>query len=572
MSVNMVDYVKVAYKLQLKLKGVAGRIQKVSANAPAPPPEGLQRRQLHFESVAAQQLQGSLWQSETLHRDPSQLINLAALDALFAQPVAPSPGGARKGAAAGLAGSEGGWVGTTWFPRLETQGSTASLAAAADATLAASGSGSVHGGNAALLRQASSGVLGGVGGSKRAQAVRFIVGGRKAVNIEILLKKLGRPPQVAAAIAELDSRRLPGAIVRELQSNMPEESELDALHAYLDCGGEVADLGPAEQVFAALKEVPRLDQKLQVIIFKGCMSEAAAEVTKPLADILAALEQVQKSPQLRLLLHTVLQLGNTLNAGRRPPSSGIRLSSLRKLADTRSFDGSTTLVHYLVALLSQSAPELLLLGKPGSQLSAVHGAAKHTFSELDAALATLRRGLGAIEQELRAEEHAAVITSRQRGQSSRATETEQEPGLSLSDHAGSMSVALASSTSPGTETGTGACGMSHGSGVVYLEHLRELQAKAAALLGHAEEMLAASRSSAAMALGYLGEGRVQAETVAGREALAREPRRMLGDLDEFLQILQRAHADALRMSVCLASLQGQQGGAAGGQQVESMQQ
>ncbi len=68
--------------------------------------------------------------------------------------------------------------------------------------------------------------------------------------------------------------------------------------------------------------------------------------------------QVQSSPQLQLLLHTVLQLGNTLNAGRRPPSSGIRLSSLRKLADTRSFDGSTTLAHYLAALLSQSAPEV----------------------------------------------------------------------------------------------------------------------------------------------------------------------------------------------------------------------
>lgn len=37
---------------------------------------------------------------------------------------------------------------------------------------------------------------------------------------------------------------------------------------------------------------------------------------------------------------------------------GMRLSSLRKLADTRSFDGSTTLMHYLVALLSQAAPEV----------------------------------------------------------------------------------------------------------------------------------------------------------------------------------------------------------------------
>lgn len=50
--------------------------------------------------------------------------------------------------------------------------------------------------------------------------------------------------------------------------------------------------------------------------------------------------------------------GNTLNSGRKPPQGGIKLSSLRKLADTRSFDGRTTLVHYLVALLSQSAPEV----------------------------------------------------------------------------------------------------------------------------------------------------------------------------------------------------------------------
>lgn len=32
---------------------------------------------------------------------------------------------------------------------------------------------------------------------------------RKAVNIEILLRKLGSPSQVAQAIAELDTARLP---------------------------------------------------------------------------------------------------------------------------------------------------------------------------------------------------------------------------------------------------------------------------------------------------------------------------------------------------------------------------
>ena len=35
---------------------------------------------------------------------------------------------------------------------------------------------------------------------------------------------------------------------------------------------------------------------MQVIIFKGGMGEATAEVTKPLTDILAALEQVSPAP------------------------------------------------------------------------------------------------------------------------------------------------------------------------------------------------------------------------------------------------------------------------------------
>jgi hypothetical protein len=39
--------------------------------------------------------------------------------------------------------------------------------------------------------------------------VRFFTGGRKAVNIEILLRKLGSPAEVAQAIVKLDATRLP---------------------------------------------------------------------------------------------------------------------------------------------------------------------------------------------------------------------------------------------------------------------------------------------------------------------------------------------------------------------------
>ncbi len=118
-------------------------------------------------------------------------------------------------------------------------------------------------------------------------------------------------------------------VLRELQANLPDASELEALHAYLDSGGDPGQLGKAEQLFVALRGTARLQQRLQVLSFMGSLPEAAGEVAQPLSRIAEALDQLRASGQLRLLLHTALRLGNALNAGRKAPQRGIRLASLR---------------------------------------------------------------------------------------------------------------------------------------------------------------------------------------------------------------------------------------------------
>lgn len=118
-------------------------------------------------------------------------------------------------------------------------------------------------------------------------------------------------------------------VLRELQANLPDAAELEALHTYLDSGGDPAQLGKAEQLFVALRGTARLQQRLQVLQFKGGLADAADEVARPLAAIAAALDETRGSVQLRLLLHTALRLGNALNAGRKVPQRGIRLGSLR---------------------------------------------------------------------------------------------------------------------------------------------------------------------------------------------------------------------------------------------------
>lgn len=118
-------------------------------------------------------------------------------------------------------------------------------------------------------------------------------------------------------------------MLRELQANLPDAGELEALHAYLDAGSDPTQLGKAEQLFVALRPVARLPQRLQVLAYKGSLEDSAAEAWEPLVRVGAALDQLRASEQLRLLLHTALRLGNALNAGRKAPQRGIRLGSLR---------------------------------------------------------------------------------------------------------------------------------------------------------------------------------------------------------------------------------------------------
>lgn len=94
----------------------------------------------------------------------------------------------------------------------------------------------------------------------------------------------------------------------------------------------------------------------------------------------------------------LLRLGNALNAAR-GPAHGFALSSLPKLLDTRSFDGKTTLLHYLVAHLENKDEDLLQFTL---DLPHLDKAARLTFAQVEEELAPLRKGLGALAAEVTA--------------------------------------------------------------------------------------------------------------------------------------------------------------------------
>jgi hypothetical protein len=116
------------------------------------------------------------------------------------------------------------------------------------------------------------------------------------------------------------------------------------------------------------------------------------------------------SQALRTALSRTLALGNALNSGTAKGSAkGIKLESLAKLSDTRTSDGSSTLLHYLAAQLDD-AGEHASVATLQAELSHVGAAASTVvWADVAAETASLRKELHSLKV-VRAGEGAAADT------------------------------------------------------------------------------------------------------------------------------------------------------------------
>ena len=65
--------------------------------------------------------------------------------------------------------------------------------------------------------------------------------------------------------------------------------------------------------------------------------------------VLEASKEVQRSKRLRKMLEIILAFGNYMNRGQRGNAVGFKLSSLTRIADTKSScTKNMTLLHYIV--------------------------------------------------------------------------------------------------------------------------------------------------------------------------------------------------------------------------------
>ncbi|KGL93756.1 Disheveled-associated activator of morphogenesis 1, partial [Charadrius vociferus] len=224
-----------------------------------------------------------------------------------------------------------------------------------------------------------------------------VIDGRRAQNCNILLSRLKLSnEEIKRAILTMDEQEdLPKDMLEQLLKFVPEKSDIDLLEEHKH---ELDRMAKADRFLFEMSRINHYQQRLQSLYFKKKFAERVAEVKPKVEAIRAGSKAVLQSSSLQQLLEVVLAFGNYMNKGQRGNAFGFKISSLNKIADTKSsIDKNITLLHYLITIVEKKYPKVLRLHE---ELRDIPQAAKVNMTELEKEINTLRSGLRAVETEL----------------------------------------------------------------------------------------------------------------------------------------------------------------------------
>ncbi|XP_038636152.1 disheveled-associated activator of morphogenesis 1-like isoform X1 [Scyliorhinus canicula] len=224
-----------------------------------------------------------------------------------------------------------------------------------------------------------------------------VIDGRRAQNCNILLSRLKLSnEEIKRAILTMDEQEdLPKDMLEQLLKFVPEKSDVDLLEEHKH---EIERMAKADRFLYEMSRIPHYQQRLKSLYFKKKFAERIAEVKPKVEAIHLSSKEVLQSKNLKQLLEVVLAFGNYMNKGQRGNAYGFKLSSLNKIADTKSsIEKNITLLHYLITILEKKYPKVVNIY---DDLHSIPDAAKVNLIELEKEFSGLRSGLKCVENEL----------------------------------------------------------------------------------------------------------------------------------------------------------------------------
>jgi hypothetical protein len=197
-----------------------------------------------------------------------------------------------------------------------------------------------------------------VQGGPRKKRVVILLSANRSQTIGVLLSHLKMPHEdFRRAITALDTRTLQPNFVVQLMKLLPTDQEVAALQSYT---GPKEELGTAERFLFELLCIPRLKPRLQCFVFILEFNARLHDLSENVEVFSYAVHDIKRCTKLLKVVEIVLAIGNYLNGtGPKGGAYGFKLEVLTKLADTKTSDNKSTLLHYLVASIERKFPELI---------------------------------------------------------------------------------------------------------------------------------------------------------------------------------------------------------------------
>ncbi|XP_004082105.1 disheveled-associated activator of morphogenesis 1 [Oryzias latipes] len=228
-----------------------------------------------------------------------------------------------------------------------------------------------------------------------------VIDGRRAQNCNILLSRLKLSnDEICQALVTMDEQEdLPTDTLEQLLKFVPEKSDIELLEEHKH---EVDRMARADRFMLDMSSFDHYQQRLQTLLFKKKFPDRLADVKPRIKALGLASQEVVQSGKLCQLLEVVLAFGNYMNKGQRGNALGFKVSSLNKIADTKSsIDKNVSLLHYMVSVLEKKFPAVAAFSE---ELRNVPEASRVNMVELEKDISALRSGLKSIEAELKYQE------------------------------------------------------------------------------------------------------------------------------------------------------------------------
>ncbi|XP_075432751.1 FH1/FH2 domain-containing protein 1 isoform X3 [Ascaphus truei] len=221
-------------------------------------------------------------------------------------------------------------------------------------------------------------------GSEVKKQTLVVLDPKRSNAINIGLTVLPTVHIIKTAILNFDEYAISKEGIEKILTMVPTQEEKQKIQEAQLANPDIP-LGSAEQFLLTLSSISGLASRLQLWAFKLDYESMEKEIAEPLFDLKLGMEQLSKNKTFKIILASLLAVGNFLNGSN---AKGFDLSYLEKVSEVKDTVHRQTLLHHMCNIVTEKFSDTSDLY---SEIAAITRSSKVDFNDLAESLVQLER-------------------------------------------------------------------------------------------------------------------------------------------------------------------------------------